>query len=43
MEREPISLIDTSMPSQGMPVEDFEDDEIEVEEGENEDPIEIIE
>lgn len=44
MAREPISLIDTSMPSQGMPVEDFEDDEIEVEEiDENEDPIEIIE
>ncbi len=43
MAREPISLIDTSMPSQGMPVEDFEDDEIEVEEVESEDPLEIIE
>ena len=44
MAREPISLIDTSMPSQGAPVEDLEDDEIEVEEvDENEDPIEIVE
>ena len=44
MAREPISLIDTSMPSQGIPVEDLEDEEIEVEEvDENEDPIEIVE
>ena len=44
MAREPISLIDTSMPSQGTPMEDLEDDEIEVEEvDENEDPIEIVE